>query len=353
MRVLYGVQATGQGHISRARAMAKALSDHAIEVSWLFSGRERQALFDMSPFGQFDHRQGLTFATEQGRIRYRQTLRNSKPVEFIQDVRQLDLEPYDIVVTDFEPVTAWAAKHQGKTCVGIGHQYAFGDDTPVSGDNVLSRTIMRTFAPVSLPLGLHWHHYADNVLPPILDLPDLPVLCGEHVVVYLPFEDQDAVTALLQRFPAHRFVQYVGRNQPGQHGNVVRKQASISGFKQDLSSCRAVVCNSGFELISECLQWGKPVLTKPLAGQMEQHSNALALQQLGYATVLEDIYEFDVGAWLESAHAGVKVCFPDVAEALAGWLAAGCVEQARDLSAKLWAQTKVETESRLVASRAA
>ena len=57
-------------------------------------------------------------------------------------------------------------------------------------------------------------------------------------------------------------------------------------FKLDLRASAGVICNAGFELISECLQWGKPVLTRPLAGQMEQRSTAEALRQLGYATVL-------------------------------------------------------------------
>ena len=53
MRILYGVQATGQGHISRARAMAEAFEPLGVEVCWLFSGRPRGRLFDMEPFGHY------------------------------------------------------------------------------------------------------------------------------------------------------------------------------------------------------------------------------------------------------------------------------------------------------------
>ena len=73
MKILYGVQATGQGHISRARAMASALQQHDVEVTWLFSGRSAERLFDMEPFGDFEHRRGLTFATRAGNIRYLET----------------------------------------------------------------------------------------------------------------------------------------------------------------------------------------------------------------------------------------------------------------------------------------
>ena len=75
MRIVYEVQATGQGHISRARATAQAFKKHPdVDVTWLFSGRLRERLFDMEPFGDFQYHAGLTFVTEAGRLRYRKTI---------------------------------------------------------------------------------------------------------------------------------------------------------------------------------------------------------------------------------------------------------------------------------------
>jgi hypothetical protein len=42
-------------------------------VTWLFSGREKSKLFDMAPFGDFKHREGLTMVTEAGQMKYRKT----------------------------------------------------------------------------------------------------------------------------------------------------------------------------------------------------------------------------------------------------------------------------------------
>ena len=48
MRIFYGVQGTGNGHLSRARAMANEFLQYPdISVDWLFSGRERHHYFDM------------------------------------------------------------------------------------------------------------------------------------------------------------------------------------------------------------------------------------------------------------------------------------------------------------------
>ena len=340
MKILYGVQATGQGHISRARAMASALQQHDVEVTWLFSGRSAERLFDMEPFGDFEHRRGLTFATRAGNIRYLETITSNNIFEFWRDIRQLDLAPYDVIVTDYEPVTAWAARLADRLCIGIGHQYAFGNGTPVAGGDWLSRTIMRSFAPVSIPLGLHWHPYADNVLPPILDLPALPGdQRARHVLVYLPFEDQDRVTRWLQQVPDRAFIQYAGGLDHEMRGNVQRHPTSIASFKRHLAGSDGVICNSGFELISECIQWQKPVLTKPLAGQMEQLSNAMALQELGYASVMSSLCDATLRQWLAAPGQRPVVRFADVAATLAEWLASNCLRPVDELAQELWSNS--------------
>ena len=344
MNILYGVQGTGQGHISRARAMAAALHRHGVTVTWLFSGRSRQALFDMDCFGDFQHRRGLTFATRDGRIRPLASLATNNLTAFFREVRQLDLRGFDAVVTDFEPVSAWAGRRAGIRTIGIGHQYAFGAHTPRAGQSWWAEQLMARFAPVTLPLGLHWHRYGSNVLPPILDLPAMPLTRGEHVLVYLPFEDQDRVTELLQHLPQQTFVQYAPGLIDEQRGNVTRCRPATARFKQHLASCRGVICNSGFELISECLHWGKPVLTRPLRGQMEQESNARALHQLGYALVVGELSQQGLQQWLErwSGPTGYtpRLECPDVADALAGWLATGADTDPAALARNLWLQTR-------------
>ena len=336
MKILYGVQATGQGHISRARAMASALEQHNIEVQWLFSGRPRERLFDMEPFGNYLHRRGLSFASEAGRINYWKTITGQNLPAAMAEIFKLDVSPYDFIVTDYEPVSAWAGRLRGVRTIGIGHQYAFGPGTPLTGDAWHSRLIMRHFAPVDEPLGLHWHPFAANVLPPLLDLPEQAGDADDHVVVYLPFEDQDRVTSWLRQFRNHRFMQFSADVEDCNKGNVKRRRASIKDFKQALWTSRGVICNSGFELISECLQWGKPVLTKPLSGQLEQLSNALALEGLGYATTMGTLDNACAARWLDDVPSAPEVSFGDVASVLATWLSQGASAPVSQLCHQLW-----------------
>jgi len=320
--------------------MAQAFKQHSdVDVTWLFSGRPRERLFDMEPFGDFQRRAGLTFVTEAGRLRYRKTIMANRYWQFARDVQRLDVKAYDLIVTDYEPVTAWAGKLKGQSVLGIGHQYAFGKNTPVEGRSLAQHAVMSLFAPVAQGVGLHWSDFGANILPPILDLPPAPTAAAnDHILVYLPFEDQSAVTKWLNGFSEHRFIQYASTLPNDEQGNVKRRTANIAGFKSDLASARGVVCNCGFELISECLHWRKPVLTKPLAKQMEQLSNGAALETLGYATVMRQIDNDLTARWLAAPHPAPGLSFPDVSATLASWLADGAKAPVATLGAALWGQ---------------
>ena len=113
----------------------------------------------------------------------------------------------------------------------------------------MSRLVMQQFAPVDVHVGLHWAAFDENVLPPILDLPEIDVTAtADHILVYLPFEDQNVTTAWLQGFSDQSFIQYSPEVSDGVQGNVVRRKANIHGFKRDLAAAKGVICNTGFEL---------------------------------------------------------------------------------------------------------
>lgn len=343
MKILYGVQGTGNGHISRARKMASHLQARGADVTWLFTGRERDKLFDMECFGNFEHRTGLTMAQIDGRVNYWQTVRETQLGRFIADVRALDVHAYDLVITDFEPVTAWAARIAGKPSIGIGHQYAFSRPIPRQGNNPAAALVMRGFAPATQGVGLHWHHFNTDILPPIVDVR----LAAENtidrqVLVYLPFEEQSRVTALLQGFPEWRFLQYSPELSDGRAANVELRRTCLEGFRSDLRRSSAVICNAGFELVSECLHMGIPVMVKPVGGQMEQRSNAHALAQLGWGKAVERLDHAALQSWLQSEPKGVEIRYPDVAAALADWVLEGDWTDQSALWEMLWSCTRTK-----------
>ena len=341
MRVLYGVQATGNGHISRARAMGKYLQAEGIAVDFLFSGRPADQLFDMQQFGNYQVKTGLTFVTEQGHISYPKTALRAKPFELWRDIRELDCSPYDIVLTDFEPITAWAARRQKKRSVAFGHQYAFLHQIPQTHDNLISRSIFKFFAPAEQQIGLHWHHFNQPILPPIVDLePATNNADANKVLVYLPFEDQQQVIKWLQPLHQYQFYLYGPGLSKNQLGHIQCSGPCVDDFKHDLHQANAVISNAGFELVSEALQLQKRMLVKALQGQMEQQSNALALTQLQLGQSTNRLNTAVIADWLTSPANGNRVQYANVALALAKWIRAGaCPTELRQLN--LWKNQSV------------
>ena len=336
MKILYGIQATGNGHISRSRVMAKYLKQCGVDVTYLFSGREKENLFDMEIFGDYMYREGLTFVTTAGKMDYLQTLKTNNVFSLFKDILTLDIDQYDLIITDFEPITAWAAKRAGKKSLAIGHQYAFGPNTPVAGENFIAKFIMKHFAPAQQSFGLHWSKFDNNVLPPIIDVTLSRSTESGPIVVYLPFEDQHYVTELLNDYPEFHFVQYCQGLEHGHQGNVDLRTACHDGFKADLKRASGVICNSGFELNSECIHLGIPILTKPINGQMEQQSNALAIEQLGYGQVMIELDSKVIWQWLTNLPQQPQRPTPDVAKEIVSWLLSGQQLSIPEFSDKLW-----------------
>ncbi|WP_419569475.1 MJ1255/VC2487 family glycosyltransferase [Rheinheimera sp.] len=335
MRVLYGVQATGNGHISRARAMGKYLQQHGVQVDYLFSGRPADQLFAMEQFGQFQTRSGLSFVTEQGQINYLKTALQSKPWQLWQDVRALDCRAYDLVLTDFEPVTALASRRQQVRSVAFGHQYAFLHQIPMTHDNWVSRSVFQHYAPARQQIGLHWHHFGQPILPPIVDLePASHSVEPSQVLVYLPFEAPEQVMHWLSPLTDFRFKLYGPGLSKAELGHISTSPPCLADFKQDLHRSAFVLCNAGFELVSEALQLKKRILVKPLHRQMEQESNALALTKLQLGSAVSQLNTEQIGRWLVSDAAYQQVQYPNVAQRLSAWIAQGA--EATTLDPKSW-----------------
>ncbi len=342
MRLLYGVQATGNGHISRARAMAKQLKSFDISVDFIFSGRPAAQLFDMDCFGKWQHRRGLTFCSNAGHVDYLQSFRQADLPQLWRDIQTLDTHKYDLVITDFEPVTAWAAKRQGSPVVALGHQYAFLHQIPREHDSWFSRQVFHHFAPATHHIGLHWHHFdfaetpSATIAPPIIDLPEEQVKADpDRVLVYLPFEDGTQVRAWLQPLNKFQFDIYGCPKQNAHEPHLHFHPPSVSTFKHHLAQAGAVLSNAGFELISEALQWQKKILVKPLHGQMEQASNALALEQLQLAHRCQQLTSETILAWLQGESKNKMVQYPDVAKEICRQLQSNATFSSK----ALWKQT--------------
>ncbi|GGD62623.1 MJ1255/VC2487 family glycosyltransferase [Lacimicrobium alkaliphilum] len=339
MKILYGVQGTGNGHITRARVMAQAFSKRQdVKVDFLFSGRPEGKYFDMQVFGQYQCRRGLTFVNRQGAIDRWQTLRSAKPRELLRDIKALDLSQYDLVLNDFEPITAWAARKQQRPCISISHQASFTHNIPKLQNSVANRLLMKYFAPANIHLGVHWYHFGHAIMPPFVEDEQSHNEEGKDILVYLPFEDLQDIAALLDPITEVNFICFhpdVDKEVADDH--IHWRRPCKDGFHQVLQQSAGVIANGGFELSSECLKLGKKLLLKPLKGQFEQLSNVLTLEQLGLCQSMNVLDTEEVEQWLEMAPAE-PIGFPSDPQLLIDWLLTGEWQDTRSICQQLWQQ---------------
>ena len=107
MKVLYAIQGTGNGHLSRAREIIPTLQKHC-ELDLLVSGTQSELHL---PWPVAYKCRGISlFYNRRGGIHYFKSSWNSFSGRVLREVRHIPVENYDLIINDFEPVSAWAAR---------------------------------------------------------------------------------------------------------------------------------------------------------------------------------------------------------------------------------------------------
>ncbi len=122
MKIFYAVQATGNGHISRAREFFPYLRELGT-VDILLSGSNST----LQPDFLVKYRSnGLSlFYSQCGGLNYRRTVRNVKFLSVVKYSQSLPLETYDLIINDFDFITSFACWRRKLRSVQFGHQASF------------------------------------------------------------------------------------------------------------------------------------------------------------------------------------------------------------------------------------
>ncbi|MDX1684440.1 MAG: glycosyltransferase family protein [Saprospiraceae bacterium] len=287
MKILYGVQGTGNGHFSRAIAITPVLSKFG-KVDILVSGSQ----YDIKlPFDVKYRRPGIGFHFgSQGGVDVIRTVRSQHPVRFLKDVNALPVQDYDLVISDFEPITAWACQLKRKACIGLSHQAAFlSQKTPrISKRSMPAEAILKHYAPTSDWIGFHYQSYDENIEEPIIrrSMRHLEPKTGEHYVVYLPAYSETYLQSYFLNLPQAEWRIYVkGLTNAYTFRNIQLKPVGSPTWLSDISSCQGIIIGAGFEGPSEMMFLGKNMIAIPMIGQYEQQCNAKALSELGVTVI--------------------------------------------------------------------
>ena len=167
MRILYAIQGTGNGHLARATEIVPLLKSMA-QTDVLVSGTQADLKVPFPIDYQFS---GLSFIIgKNGGVDLWNTIRKMEVIRFVKAIRTLPVEKYDLVISDFEPVSAWACRLRNKECIGLSHQNAVlhpSAPKPAFTDWI-GKLILKYYAPSRFKYGFNFKHISPHIFPPVI-----------------------------------------------------------------------------------------------------------------------------------------------------------------------------------------
>lgn len=312
MKILFAIQGTGNGHISRAREVVPLLQQYG-EVDLLISGTEAEVSL-AQPLKYKFHGFSFVFG-KNGGVDNWATFKLMNIPQLFKDIRHLSLKQYDLIINDFEPVSAWACKLQKLRCVSLSHQCSFvSKNTPRPEKWSFAEWLFKYYSPATDYIGFHFERYDDFIHTPVIrsEIRALTRSNLGHYTVYLPAYDDKLLVKELKK--TNKRWQIFSKRQKTHYadGNVEVFPVNNADFNTSLASCEGLLTGGGFEGPAEALFLQKKVMMIPMKGQYEQQCNALAASKLGVPVVheIDERFIYHLNNWLND-NKQVKVDFPD------------------------------------------
>ncbi len=317
MRILYAIQGTGNGHLSRSMDIVPLLQKMG-DVDVLVSGTQG----DLSlPFQvkYVLHGFGFVFG-KKGGVDIWASFMKSRLRKFIHEINTLPIEDYDLVINDFEPVSAWACSLKNKPCIGLSHQAAVLVEKAPKPDetDMMGKLILKNYAPVTAQYGFHFAKFDTNIFTPVIrqQVRQQAISNKGHYTVYLPAYDDKRLVKRLTEFPDVQWDVFSKHNKKTfKHKNVSIQPIDNEKFIKSMAESAAVLCGGGFETPAEALFMKKKLLVIPMKTQYEQQLNAAALKEMGVPVVksLKPKHSEIILDWINNGKP-IEVNYPDTTQ---------------------------------------
>ncbi|MBK9046127.1 MAG: UDP-N-acetylglucosamine--N-acetylmuramyl-(pentapeptide) pyrophosphoryl-undecaprenol N-acetylglucosamine transferase [Bacteroidetes bacterium ADurb.Bin397] len=319
MKILYGIQGTGNGHLTRAMELIPHLQQKG-DVEILISGEQYDLPLTIEPTYRM---KGLYFVFgKNGGIDLKATFNKINSFRFIKEIRNFPIEKYDLVISDFEPVSAWACNRANKNCIGLSNQAATLHPLapkPKTFDP-LGKLILEYYAPTTVCYGFHFKKLSPQIFTPIIrkEVRALKPENTGHFTVYLPSYDDTKIIKHLKKFDHLKwqvFSKHCKKAYKVKNIQVHPIQGQL--FMNSIASASGIISNAGFGATSEALFLGKKLLVIPMKNQYEQQCNAAMLKSMGVATMksMKSKHHAILEEWVDAGQV-VKVDYKDQSAAI-------------------------------------
>jgi len=282
-KILYALNGTGSGHITRARELIPYLKKE-YEVDILISGCNYIINTKLDIKYRF---KGFTFViNDNGKVSYLKSFFYNNIIRFVIDLFRFNIKKYDLVISDFEPVSAWSSKLRGVKCIQLSHQASFlSEKTPrPEKKDKLAEFFMNWYSPCEEYIGFHFKEYGKNILGPLLrsKIINAEPKVDDYYVVYLWNYNINYILEVVSKLDKYHFKIFDFNTKEKQNiNNCEILPTGDDTFFNAILNCKGVICGAGFELPAEVLYLKKRLYVIPIGNQYEQACNAEALIRIG------------------------------------------------------------------------
>jgi uncharacterized protein (TIGR00661 family) len=316
MKILYAIQGTGNGHISRARDIIPILQQYG-KLDVLISGTQADVKLNCLVQYQF---YGVSFIFgKRGGVDIIKTLKSMKFFTFINEIWKLNVHQYDLIINDFEPISAWSCLLKAKRCIGLSHQSAVIHPFSPKPNKIdwMGYLILKYYAPASCYYSFHFKNYAENIFTPIIrnEIRSLKVKEFDFYTVYLPAYSDERIIKILSKLESSFKVFSKHSSYIKKKGNVEIIPINNQDYLKSLGECKGLICGAGFEGPAEALYLKKKLLVIPMKGQYEQQCNATAMRKMGVKVInsLKLKYLDDLKGFITEENK-IQINYPDQTE---------------------------------------
>jgi|APSaa5957512622_1039677.scaffolds.fasta_scaffold26638_2 uncharacterized protein (TIGR00661 family) len=320
--IFYSICGEGRGHAIRSEVVINHLLSEGHELVLFSYDRSFDYLHDTFKTNKkvidFVKISGVNFVYDKNNFKLGKTIvRESKkiPSLLIRNTSlfldmMLKYNP-SLIITDFEPISNKIAKLVGIPLICIDN---INFITKCEINEKFRDSALRQFTKHILRFNGNY-----NFITSVFDVPlkkkykrntylvgpimgncfrDIKITEENFILVYQTTGSNDKLLSTLKQSD-EKYIIY-GFNKEYVDENLIFKKQSRQGFVRDLSSCKAVITNAGFTLISEAVTLKKPIYSIPVKGLIEQEINGYYVSKSGYGISSNEINGTDLMQFLNN-----------------------------------------------------
>lgn len=295
MKIFFGIQTEGNGHITQAIAVKQFLNAKGHVVSGVLAARKKKGLikyftdeFDVTQYEGFD----FVFDSKGRVVIWKTMIKNTWELpklicSFVKICNIIRKEKPDVIVNYYEPLVGLTALFFPKIkYISIAHQYAmtlpaYGAVSGFPVQKLFLRILNYVTSIGAIKIALSYYEFEDKtviVCPPILRRSSYIRSDKQEDFVLVYLMDEGMLNGLIEQAKKHsdtkiecftKLTKEVTDCPP----NLLVRQLDGYAFQERMRVCKAVVCSGGFETSAEAIYQNKPLFMVPMPNHYEQFAN--------------------------------------------------------------------------------